>query len=392
VSVNPLFLLSGIGMIVVAIAAVMYWKKYSGIQWSFFFWGALAWIVGVTLKAGASIPTPAIMNQVRNILSPHFAEPVLWIYIGLLTGIFECGATLGFAYIQKIRKADWNQSVGFGVGFGAVEALLVGISSLLMVLVVIYIPDKLPPEFLKFITSGNSLWCIPAPIIERMITLPVHALSCVLILYAVQKQEWKWFYLSFAYKTVVDAIAGFIHTTYGLENLTTLSTWGMELVFLPFGIIGVLGLCAFRNKWTQLGIKTPLSAPKVKLLFWWMGSICLLLIIPIKAIRWVHLSVATTILIGIAPSLLGPAGLLFLTLSSSGRLSRLTLVQITLLVTAIALGLEFVQLIPRSGILARVHYTFDWLDIAASIFSVCVGYLVARLIANQKGNNHDAPR
>jgi hypothetical protein len=139
-------------------------------------------------------------------------------------------------------------------------------------------------------------------------------------------------------------------------------------------------------------METTFSTPKVKLLFWWMGSICLLLIIPIKAIRWEHLSVATTIFVGIAPSLLGPSGLLFLVLSSSGKLSRLTLVQITLFVTAIALGLEFVQLIPRPGILARVHYTFDWLDVIASVFSVCVGYLVARLITNERGNNHNAQR
>ena len=158
----------------------------------------------------------------------------------------------------------------------------------------------------------------------------------------------------------------------------------MELVFLPFGIIGVLGLYAFRNKWKQLGMETTFSTPKVKLLFWWMGSICLLLIIPIKAIRWEHLSVATTIFVGIAPSLLGPAGLLFLILSSSGKLSRLTLVQITLFVTAIALGLEFVQLIPRPGILARVHYTFDWLDILASILSVCAGYVTAFIMTKKK--------
>ena len=123
-----------------------------------------------------------------------------------------------------------------------------------------------------------------------------------------------------------------------------------------------------------------------------MGSICLLLIIPVKAIRWVHLGWATIILVGIAPSLLGPAGLLFLILSSSGRLSRLTLVQVTFFVATVALGLEFAQLIPRPGILARIHYTFDWLDVIASGFSVCVGYLVARLITNEKGKHHNAQR
>ena len=243
-------------MMVVAVVAVAYWRKRSGVLWSFFCWGAFAWAVGVTIKAGASIPTPAIINHVRDTLPPPFAEPVLWIYIGLLTGIFECGATLGFAYIQSIRKSDWNEAVGFGVGFGAIEALLVGVGYLLMVLVVIFIPDKLPPVFLKFATAGsNSLWVIPAPIVERMIVIPIHALSCLLIIYALRTRAWKWFWLSFVYKTVVDAIAGFIHITYGLENLTTLSSWVVELVFLPFGIVGVFGIYAFRNWWQQLNVE-----------------------------------------------------------------------------------------------------------------------------------------
>lgn len=121
-----------------------------------------------------------------------------------------------------------------------------------------------------------------------------------------------------------------------------------------------------------------------------MAVICLFLIIPIKTIRWAHFSLATTIFVGIAPSLLGPAGFLFLILSSSGKLSRLTLVQIAILVAIIAVGLEFVQLTPRPGILAKVLYTFDWLDVAASGDSAGMGYFVARIIIRKKGKNHDA--
>jgi hypothetical protein len=120
-----------------------------------------------------------------------------------------------------------------------------------------------------------------------------------------------------------------------------------------------------------------------KWLFGWIGSICLILIIPVKAIRWVNLGTTANIVIGIAPSFLGPVGLLFLILSSSGpRLTRFTLLQTTLLVGAIATGLEIIQLIPRPGILERVHYTFDWLDFASTLFSVSIGYFVARLISN----------
>lgn len=124
---------------------------------------------------------------------------------------------------------------------------------------------------------------------------------------------------------------------------------------------------------------------RTKRLFGWIGLGCLLLIIPVKAIRWTDPSFVTSTTVGIAPSVLGPAGLLFLFLSSSSpRLARLTILQTTLLVGAIALGLEFVQLIPRPGILAKAHYTFDWFDVAASSFSVLVGYLVARLLTHSR--------
>jgi hypothetical protein len=114
-------------------------------------------------------------------------------------------------------------------------------------------------------------------------------------------------------------------------------------------------------------------------LFGWMGAICLLAIIPIKVVRWAG-GGTSDFIIGIAPSLLGPAGLLFLLLSSKGRIARLSLIQLTVIVGIIALGLEFAQLIPRPGILAAIHYRFDWLDVGASLLSVVIGYVVALLM------------
>ncbi|MEW6499587.1 MAG: hypothetical protein AB1589_45060, partial [Cyanobacteriota bacterium] len=76
---DALHLLSGAGMIVAALATVVYWKVRSNIPWILFLWGALAWIVGVTLKAVASIPSQTIINGVRDILPRYLSEPVLWI-------------------------------------------------------------------------------------------------------------------------------------------------------------------------------------------------------------------------------------------------------------------------------------------------------------------------
>ncbi len=115
-------------------------------------------------------------------------------------------------------------------------------------------------------------------------------------------------------------------------------------------------------------------------LFGWLGSILLLLIIPIKVVRVTNLSEFVEFIIGIAPSILGPAGLLFLLQSGTGKFSKLSLNQITALVAVISFALEFAQLLPRSGILANVKYTFDWYDVCATVLSVCIGYCIAYTI------------
>jgi uncharacterized membrane protein len=114
-------------------------------------------------------------------------------------------------------------------------------------------------------------------------------------------------------------------------------------------------------------------------LFGWTGTLCLLLIIPIKLLR-LFTGEEMTLVIGFAPSILGPPGLLFLLLSSTGRLSRLTPLRATLIAGAVAVGLELLQLLPRPGILARVRYTFDYLDLAASLLSLVVAHFVIRRI------------
>jgi len=250
---NPLLLLSGAGMMAVAVVAVVYWKIRSGILWRLFLWGALAWTVGVGLKAAAAAPMVMLIPALRNHLPKYASEPILWLYVGLLTGIFECGATLCFAYIRRIRTANWKQVVGFGLGFGAFEALLVGLASFVLVLAVVLIPDKLPAEMLEKAGSGSdSPLVIPAPIVERITAIFLHAFSCVLIVYAVRTKQWRWFWVAFWYKTAVDAIAGLMHLENLLQDISTLGTWVVEMIFLPFGIVGLWGLWVFHKRWESL--------------------------------------------------------------------------------------------------------------------------------------------
>ena len=237
-------------MIAVALTTVIYWRSRAGVAPAFFLWGAGAWTVAVILKGIAAIPTPTIIAGARATLR-YLADPALWLYEGLLTGIFECGVVLAFAYlIGGIRQANWQEAVGFGAGFGAVEAFFLGLSSFVLILLVILIPGKLPPKLLALVTSetGSPL-VIPAPIVERITAILIHIFSSLLIIYALQTGKWRWFWASFFYKTLVDGIAGFVHITYGIENLTTLGLWLLELGLLPFGIVGAWGLWVFRRRW-----------------------------------------------------------------------------------------------------------------------------------------------
>ncbi len=143
---NPLFLLSGIGMIIVALASVIYWKKKSKIAFKFFLLGAIAWIIAVALKAAWAVSlNEPILNFLESELPAILLGPLSWSYIGLLTGIFECGIVLGFVYLLKgLKKANWKESVGFGIGFGALEAFLLGITSFVVTLLGILVPEQLP--------------------------------------------------------------------------------------------------------------------------------------------------------------------------------------------------------------------------------------------------------
>jgi uncharacterized membrane protein len=88
----------------------------------------------------------------------------------------------------------------------------------------------------------------------------------------------------------------------------------------------------------------------------------------------------TKLIIDIAPSILGPAGLLFLVLSSSSKWLNRSLLQSTFLVAFTALALEFMQLLPRPGFLKHLHYTFDWSDVISSIISLTISYVVAKIV------------
>ena len=107
---NPLFLLQGIGMAAVALLAVLYWKRRNRVPAVFFLWGGLSWFVAIVFKTIASAPGPQIITRVREALPGTLSEPLLWLYIGLLTGVFKCVVSLIIvSRIRRMRASSWRE-------------------------------------------------------------------------------------------------------------------------------------------------------------------------------------------------------------------------------------------------------------------------------------------
>lgn len=111
---------------------------------------------------------------------------------------------------------------------------------------------------------------------------------------------------------------------------------------------------------------------RLKRTYGWIGLVCWILILPAKGARYLHVGL-DPMLVGIAPSLLGPAGLLLVILSNEGRFAGLTIRQATLMAGTIAIGLECAQILPW----VRRIYRFDWLDVAATLLSLVAGALAS---------------
>lgn len=233
---------SALGMMAVAVGAVVVWWRHR-VQVRFWLWGAAAWLIAVGLKFAWAVPMNPRVSRWLEGAFPAAAGPLLWAYVGLLTGIFEGGVSLLLIrYLRGLIGASWVQAVAFGIAFGAIEALLLGVTSLLSALGAA--TGSLPAGVLP--ASYGPVWAI-FPIVERAAAVLVHVFSAVLIFYAVARAQARWFWLSFAYKTAIDAVAAFAQISWGLHTMAHVAT--LEAVVAVFGLVGLWGTGRLRRPW-----------------------------------------------------------------------------------------------------------------------------------------------
>ncbi len=238
--VSPIALLGGVGMILVALGFMLYAaSRRLGLK--YFILGALAWVITVAIKFAIAIAFNApILRALTRLLSPDPGTVVFDLYVGLLTGMTEVLLVWLVMRFSRLGRATWSSALSFGIGFGAIEALLLGAGSVATILAAILAPQSIPSEALSQLVLVNNPLFGLAPIVERVSTILVHVFSNVLIFYGVARLQWRWFWLAFGVKSLVDAWAAFGQLSGMTRTLEQI--WVLESVLVLFGVLSACGI------------------------------------------------------------------------------------------------------------------------------------------------------
>jgi uncharacterized membrane protein YhfC len=231
--------ISGTGMLLTGILFVFFFKKRRPhASFRIITFGALTWLAAVVLKFAWAIPINRHIQALLNrYLYPEVADPLFWIYVGLLTGIFECGLIFLLFRFSRLKAVSLDDAYGFGYGFGSIEAIILGLAPLLSCIAIA--TGRIP-------TVEISWLVLAAPIVERIMTIFLHLFTTVLIIYSIKESRPSLFWLSFLYKSFVDTIAAWAQLSYGID--TTSHLWTVEGIIFVVTLPSVLGAVYFLKR------------------------------------------------------------------------------------------------------------------------------------------------
>jgi hypothetical protein len=236
-AISALHMAPGLLMIAVAVAAALACRYATGERWRWFWVGALLWTVAVAAKAALAVP---LNGPILGILKEHLPDPIYLAvgsaYIGLLTGITEVAMTFGAGLRWRRLASTPGRALAIGTGAGAIEALLLGVASM-VALVVAAINTTLPEMTVTAV--------LVAPF-ERIVVLFCHVAVRAMTLYAVATRGWRWFWVAFVFFSALDGVAGYYHLA-GLVGST--NPWWIELPLAAFAIAGVLLVMPLIRRW-----------------------------------------------------------------------------------------------------------------------------------------------
>jgi hypothetical protein len=249
-------LVPGAGMMIVAAAAVIYWRRVFHARFRWLWIGAGLWAIGVALKAVCAI---LINSTALGFMKESLPFPLFVVggglFIGIQSSVFEMGITLLAVAIWWQFGRDAGRAIGIGVGAGVFEAFLLGVASVVGVVAVISGAPGTGEirEQLERVAASTPAYWLVAPV-ERIIAILCHASSRALILLGMVKQRRSLILWGFLIFTLLDGVGGGAHVA---GVIGVISTWWIELAILPFALISVAILKRCYARWRAETVETP---------------------------------------------------------------------------------------------------------------------------------------
>jgi hypothetical protein len=219
-------------LFLIALLPIIFCKKVLDASWKIIFLGALLWAISVAFKSLFAIAMNSrIESLISEFIAPKPASILFSAYIGVLTGIFECGI---FLFIKLFRHWKFPEAVSLGIGFGSLEVLFIALA---LAISMGMAPDKYVPDINAF--------SIP---LERIIALLLHTSAATMIVYSFETKRPSWFFIAFCYKSVVDSIAAYL-LLYSSNMLNSKPLLVEFYVFWPVAILGLLAILYLKKRW-----------------------------------------------------------------------------------------------------------------------------------------------
>jgi uncharacterized membrane protein YhfC len=247
-NLSPWILLPGIGKIALSTAFIIFARQKGG-SWRYLGLGALAWVVTNIIKYFVAISANPVVYRIlyvpNELLAP--GSVLFYVYVGVLTGLTEVLLLWLLLRYTRLGRVSWTEALAFGIGFGAFEALYLGISNLASSIPALIAPQSLQADALNsFRLLNNPLYSL-APATDRFPATLVHIYGNMLLFYGVVSGQSRWLWVSIAFKSLVDTVAAFA-IFWGVQTLPEL--WAVEGVLWIFGGIAWWGIRKIQQQYT----------------------------------------------------------------------------------------------------------------------------------------------
>lgn len=185
------------------------YRKVTNVRWSIVLFGAGAWFFSVAMKGIFAY----YFNTPVNIFLASIYLPLYYVYVGLLTGVFEIFIPLFLILRYKSKFESVNNQIGFGIGFGSVEAIILGLTTLVTFFAYQYFPAQIPPQVLESLSqslSGTTPEFIVRSLtggIERLSATMVHVFCGFMLFMFVFQRKIIYLMVPILLKTITDGLA-----------------------------------------------------------------------------------------------------------------------------------------------------------------------------------------